>query len=117
MKILVCGGRDFNDYKLMDKVLCLIWLPHYVLIHGCAKGADTLAEEWMKRQYPVFWTDVVMRFPPDWKRWGLQAGPIRNQQMIDEGKPDFGVAFRGGKGTADMVLRLKIARVPCLMVN
>ena len=35
------------------------------------------------------------------------AGHIRNQQMIDEGKPDLVVAFPGGAGTADMIRRAK----------
>ena len=28
---------------------------------------------------------------------------MRNQKMLDEGKPDLVVAFAGGRGTADMV--------------
>ena len=34
---------------------------------------------------------------------------MRNQQMIDEGKPDLVVAFLGGRGTTDMVKRARIA--------
>lgn len=43
---------------------------------------------------------------------GKAAGPIRNQRMLDEGKPDLVVAFPGGRGTADMVRRAKAAGVP-----
>lgn len=31
--------------------------------------------------------------------YGKAAGAIRNQQMLDEGKPDLVVAFKGGRGT------------------
>jgi hypothetical protein len=41
------------------------------------------------------------------KAWAGKAGPIRKQQMLDEGKPDLVVAFPGGRGTAHMV---RIAR-------
>jgi hypothetical protein len=43
---------------------------------------------------------------------GKAAGPIRNQRMIDEGKPDLVIAFPGGRGTADMVSRAKKAGIP-----
>lgn len=50
-------------------------------------------------------------FPADWRKYGKSAGPLRNQQMIDEGKPDLVVAFPGGTGTADMVRRAKAAGI------
>jgi len=44
-----------------------------------------------------------MPFPADWSRHGKSAGPIRNRQMLIEGRPDIVVAFPGGKGTANMI--------------
>ena len=38
----------------------------------------------------------------DWQGLGRAAGPIRNQQMLDEGQPDLVIAFPGGIGTANM---------------
>ena len=40
------------------------------------------------------------------------AGHFRNQQMIDEGKPDAAIIFPGGSGTADMANRIKKAGIP-----
>jgi hypothetical protein len=37
--------------------------------------------------------------------FGRSGGPKRNQQMLEEGKPDLVLAFPGGRGTADMVRR------------
>ncbi len=37
---------------------------------------------------------------------------IRNQQMLDEAKPDMVLAFPGGRGTDDMVSRAEKAGVP-----
>lgn len=117
MRVLVCGGRDFRDCRLMDDVLSEIWVPHEtILIHGCAKGADSLSEEWIRRQWPVLDHEVV-RFPADWERHGRSAGPMRNQRMIDEGKPDLVVAFPGGAGTADMVRRAERAGIQVRRVN
>jgi predicted Rossmann-fold nucleotide-binding protein len=44
-----------------------------------------------------------MIFPANWPKHGKGAGFIRNQQMLNEGKPDLMIAFPGGKGTADMI--------------
>lgn len=75
------------------------------LIHGDAKGADQLSEQVLKRDFKGGF--IVERYPADWNRNKKSAGPIRNQRMLDEGKPDLVIAFPGGKGTAHMV---KIAR-------
>jgi len=50
MKILVCGGRDFNDYDLLHMYMCTIngATSNSVIIHGAAKGADSLADKWAK---------------------------------------------------------------------
>ena len=82
IKVLVCGGRDF--------------------ISGHARGADKLGERFANANQCK-----LLIFPADWKTHKKGAGPIRNQQMIDEGKPDLVVALPGGRGTADMVRRAK----------
>ena len=65
------------------------------IISGMASGADTFAVEWAARfGFPL------RAFPAEWDKHGRSAGPIRNQRMLDEGKPDLVVAFPGGKGTA-----------------
>jgi hypothetical protein len=57
------------------------------------------------------------RFNADWATHGKMAGWLRNQQMLDEGKPDLVVAFSGGRGTADMVRRTKKAGVELIEVQ
>lgn len=56
------------------------------------------------------------RYPANWQRYGRAAGPVRNQQMLDEGKPDLILAFHqdivNSKGTADMIRRANRAGVP-----
>lgn len=112
MRILVCGGRDFGvtdrQHAYIGDMLSLkITGPDDVMIVGGAKGVDTAAEYFAKR-----WQLRHEVYPAQWDRHGKRAGPIRNQQMLDEGKPDKVIAFPGGKGTADMVKRARKAGIP-----
>lgn len=114
MRVLVAGGRDFTDrqglYAVLDR---LDETRHFtVVIHGDYRGVDWLARDWAhardRRDDP---------YPAEWKRFRGRAGPIRNQRMIDEGKPDFAVLFEGGDGTADMLIRLAQAQIPYCTVG
>jgi len=110
-RILVCGGRDFADAAFLFGILDMEAEARHVhrIIQGGAKGADELARMWALSRFCDY-----DNFPADWKKHGKAAGPIRNQQMIDEGKPTKVFAFDGGRGTADMVRRAKAAGIPVL---
>lgn len=114
-RVLVCGGRDYSDRARLFAVM-----DHYhreagsfeCLIHGAARGADTLAGEWaMERAVPV------LAFPADWDRYGRRAGSVRNGQMLDEGKPTLVIAFKGGLGTGNMMRQAREAHVPVLALT
>jgi hypothetical protein len=114
MRVLVCGGRDFDDIALVYE--CLTELRPSVVIHGgCPTGADFFADSWARANAEI------SVFYADWTRHGKAAGPLRNQRMIDEGKPDAVLAFDGGRGTADMVRRARAAGLqiidPCSAHN
>lgn len=127
MRILVCGGRDFKDELLLSNTLAKIIsesgdcdflydgsvdVKNTVIISGCARGADTLAIEFAK-----FYYIPCEKYPADWKKYPKAAGPIRNQQMLKEGKPDLVVAFPGGKGTAHMIKIAKDAGVKVIEIK
>ena len=116
IRVLICGGRDFDDYAMLaDTLIGLIgqYDPKEVtIISGHARGADKLGEQFAKAN-----NCELLIFPADWDKFGKGAGPIRNQQMIDEGKPDLVVAFKGGKGTADMVRRTKKHNIKVIEVK
>lgn len=102
MHVIVCGGRNFSDRDLVWSTLdeLRITIPHdaLIIVHGGARGADSLAREWcIERSVPF------ENVPADWRSHGKSAGPIRNQRMIDQFGPSLVVAFPGGSGTADMV--------------
>jgi hypothetical protein len=48
MRVLVCGGREFDDVGLMISALDRLHTEKFftVLIHGNARGADRLADAW-----------------------------------------------------------------------
>ena len=118
MRLLVTGSRYLNDYKYfsneMDKFCSSHSIPTTV-IHGAARGADTLASRWVRevnsmRNHDPIITEIEE--PARWKLHGKAAGPIRNKLMLDEHKPDMVLAFQGGKGTANMIKLAKWHGVP-----
>ena len=113
-RVLVCGGRDFSDRQLAYRALDNLHKAEGIgcVIEGHARGADRIAGYWARRK-----GIENRKFPADWDRDGKAAGPIRNQRMLDEGKPDLVVAFPGGRGTADMVKRARAAGVPVMEVE
>lgn len=113
-RVLVCGGRDFNDRELVFAELDRLNERSAILciIEGGARGADYLAAQWSAKRE----LSEHARFSADWALYGKAAGPIRNQRMLDEGKPDLVVAFPGGTGTADMVRRATAAGIEIIEV-
>ena len=102
MRILVCGGRDYNNQSEVEYQLGGIHneTPIKHVIAGAANGADTLAVRWAKDEHIK-----VTEFPANWKKYGKRAGYIRNKNMLEQGNPDMVVAFPGGRGT-EMMCRL-----------
>ena len=112
LRLLVCGGRDFDDVALMTKTLKPLEPIIAVVIHGGAKGADALAGEWAKLR------DIAVAcFEADWDAHGLAAGPRRNTAMLNQGNPNWVIAFPGGKGTANMISQACVAGIPVLSVR
>lgn len=88
------------------------WLPYGLhIIAGRARGVDTDVIGWAVGA----WVPCT-EYPADWKTHGRAAGPIRNQQMLDEGKPDVVIAFPGGRGTADMKQRARDSHIEVIEV-
>ena len=114
MRVLVCGGRDYNDADKMARILDDMHAvtPFDSLIYGMARGADDLAKMWatargIKR----------LGFPANWEGHGRSAGPIRNKEMIDRGKPDLVIAFPGGRGTQNMIKQARTANVSVCCID
>lgn len=103
---LICGGRDFSDARMFsDAMRRIVRERGYpaVVVHGGAYGADRMAENWAIESQ----VEKVVAYPAIWKRDGNKAGPLRNQRMLDDARPDVVISFPGGRGTADMVRRAR----------
>jgi len=94
-KVLVCGSRDWLDYRILnetlDKVLekCQKKDQTLIIVHGaCPRGADSMADEWATAN-----KIQVRRYPAEWKKFGLYAGPKRNKEMFELEKPEEVIAF------------------------
>lgn len=112
MKVLICGSRHFNDYELTRRVLDSIQCD--TIIHGKARGADSLGERYAKEN-----NIPCVGYAALWDQYGRRAGPIRNYQMLREGAPDCVVAFlapnsRGTKHMIDIALK---ANIPVRIIN
>ena len=109
MKLIIAGGRDFNDKVLafssfiefaqevnsenLSKVN-----PFTEIVSGGARGADRVGE-WVAHVSGV----PIKQFIPDWSGLGKRAGFVRNAEMGDYA--DALLAFWDGKskGTKSMI--------------
>ena len=105
MKILICGDRNWFSQETIRHQLLRYDATQDIVIHGDASGADKLGAK--AAELLGFTPDRVLAFPADWTKYGRAAGPIRNQQMIDQ-KPDVVLAFHDqidkSKGTKNLIL-------------
>ncbi|NUM72787.1 DUF2493 domain-containing protein [candidate division KSB1 bacterium] len=125
-RLVVTGGRDFFDARKVISEFTKFMIHHgpiSLLIEGESEGLDKTARWCAENQFRI----PVLPFPADWdnvtvpgakiryrsgKPYNALAGHWRNGNMILLGKPDFGMVFPGGRGTADMKQRLELAGIP-----
>lgn len=107
MRVIVCGGRAYQDAHLVARVVAL--LPRdATVVHGGASGLDSLVAAECRAK-----GIVTEAHPAAWKEHGRRAGPLRNQRMADLGA-DLCIAFPGGRGTNDMARRATAAGIPVI---
>jgi len=107
-RVLVCGSRYWHDEDFIDGFIESLVERDAIIIHGAARGADEMAGESADRHGLE-----CLEFPADWDRHGKRAGFLRNQQMLDEGRPTMVAAFTydiyQSRGTYDMAKRSLVA--------
>lgn len=126
IRVLVCGGRKYNNnkkvYEILDliKSLCdantisdiSVGQNKLVIIQGGAKGADRLASLWARDR-----NVEQEEYPADWDAYGNAAGFIRNSLMLKSGKPDMVIAFPGNTGTKMMISLAQKAGIPVEIIE
>lgn len=108
MKLIIAGGRDFNDLQLALKSyfeLCAEVTsntgtpePFTEIVSGGAKGADKIGEDVARLCYLP-----VKRFIPDWDGLGKRAGFVRNAEMGDYADALLAFWNKESRGTKHMI--------------
>lgn len=117
MKALICGDRNWTNIELIRSWIARLQDWGYdTIIEGEARGADSIARNEAEKAGMM-----VLKFPAQWDKYHKSAGPIRNKQMLDEGKPNLVVAFhsniQNSKGTKNMIEQAKKAGVEVILVE
>jgi hypothetical protein len=107
MRLVVTGGRNYTNKTFVYSVLSSYDISFLGV--GDAKGVDSLA-----REYAVENNIPYKVFKADWNLYGKKAGPIRNELMLEDIKPDLVIAFRGGRGTEDCARKAMEKSIPVL---
>jgi len=127
MRVLICGSRTWKEDGARDMVGTVIYglisnfgwdsPENITIIEGAANGADREAGASAESA-----GCEVEEYPANWDKHGKAAGPLRNQQMLDEGKPELVIAFvdkplEESRGTNNMVTKAKAAGLPVYVVE
>ena len=107
MKVVIAGSRDITDYDILLKAIKECPFKITEVISGCARGVDTLAENFAE-DYGL----KLHLFPADWKRLRNAAGPIRNAQMADFADAVLCVWDGKSPGTKDMMNQARKRGLP-----
>ena len=118
MRLGVTGSRNYDNWQFVTSWLDRLHARYGIdcLIHGAAKGWDWHSQAWAQRNripddpYPADWDNItrpgaVVRRNRRGKLYDAAAGPYRNERMLREGRPEYAIAFPGGRGTRDMMIR------------
>lgn len=125
--ILVSGGREYEDYETVNKYLSYFKIKYknIIIIHGAARGLDSLAASWVLNQKNKNIKDIP--FPisnEEWTKYQNYAGPRRNTIMLnyllsvqEKGYKCCAVIFPGGSGTSNMHQQCIEAQVQTMKIK
>lgn len=138
IKLIIAGDRNFNDYvTFTDRLEQVIkknkWNVSEV-VHGAAKGADSLADKWAKdndvdiTEKPAEWDNlkqegaIIKERKNPWtkkmEKYNCRAGHYRNTMMAEYG--DALVAFQlsgNTPGTQDMIKKAQERGLPVEVIK
>lgn len=123
-RALFTGDRNWQDTYIVDLIigglesLMTFGAEELVIIEGEARGLDRIARTMAEARHRV---TKVLQFPANWNKYRRAAGPLRNQQMLDEGKPHMVFAFHNdlphSSGALDMCERALKVGIPVYHVR
>lgn len=113
MKTIIAGSRTIWDLQLVEQAIEESKYKITSIISGGAKGVDSLAEEWAKKN-----NVPCQVFPADWKnidapnaiiksnsygQYNARAGIDRNELMAQNGESLIAIWDGKSKGTKNMI--------------
>lgn len=130
-KVIVAGSRTFTDGTYLKETLDNLYKEDFILVSGCANGADKLGEQYatarglqIEKHYAK-WSDIsVPNAVVKYNQYGpynAMAGHNRNQEMLNSllNNDDKGevVVFwdRKSKGTENMIKIATKAGLPVII--
>jgi len=124
MRVLVTGSRTWDRADVVEACLDIIAAEaagigetQLVVVHGCAAGADALADRWVRRDgHPLHVT--AERHPANWAENHRSAGILRNRRMVNAGA-DVCLAFLRGSsyGTSHCMRAAEEAGIPVQVLD
>lgn len=109
MKIIIAGSRTIINMNLLIKAIKLSSFEITStdeIVSGGARGVDTLGEKYAK-QHNI----KLTIFKPNWDKYGIKGGVIRNTQMSRYADCAI-VVHCGSKGSIDMINKMKKLNKP-----
>lgn len=133
MRVIVTGDRKWYAPDMAEQVLNRLILrygPGLVVVHGAATGIDRSFAEACgevgvdQEAHPARWEELdhpeaVIRYDKRNRPYNANAGPIRNQTMVDDGAEmclAFHRAISSSKGTKDCARRALAAGIPSYLI-
>jgi hypothetical protein len=116
-KLIVAGGRDFDDYEALCYTLNALATAEFPdksisIVSGMARGADALGYMFAHKN-----NIKVYEFPAQWTRYGKSAGFRRNTEMGNFA--DALIVFWDGesKGTKHMLDYMQQLNKPVYIIK
>ena len=99
MRLLICGGRHFDDAARIEIELSLLHAisPVSVIIHGGLPGIGVASEVWARKN-----NVHVIRYPANFSL-GKSGDSTRDEFMLADSRADTLLIFPGGRRTAELL--------------
>lgn len=107
MKLAIVGSRTIHsnneNFSIIDKILSGGVYTISEIVSGGAEGVDTIAE-----MYARAYNLKMTIFKPDWKKFGRQAGFLRNSEIVNHCDKLIAFQKNESRGTADSIRKAKL---------
>lgn len=129
MKVAIIGDREITDAKILEDAIKASGFEITEVVTGDARGADTLAVNWAKKNNISFktckadWNDItaedaiikerVNPYNKKMEKYNANAGFARNTDIINYAEAVIALQTNGDtNGTQDSIKKAKARNIP-----